>query len=253
MSDRPIIKNTLFKRAGGKSCLAKRIVLMFPDGYENMTYVEPFVGGGSIFFKKRPSIVEVINDLDRNAFVVYEEVKARDINDDFRRELTKEQFNESLNDTSPVRVLERITYSVFGLGKSFQMPDRIPYKKNFTPFHIRLQPVSIFNKDYREIVREYDSPNTFFYLDPPYSIENTKKKNPYMHYTTAEEILECISNIKGKFLLSYNDTPTNRELFRAFNIMEIPTTYSHLGVKKNAQHRQITELLIYNYEMPSVS
>lgn len=36
-----------------------------------MLYVEPFIGGGSLYFYKNKSIFEVINDLDNNIYNVY--------------------------------------------------------------------------------------------------------------------------------------------------------------------------------------
>lgn len=247
MSDLPIIKVALFPRPGGKRNLAKRIVSLFPDGYENMTYVEPFVGGGSIFFRKLPSVVDVINDLDETVFSIYNEVKTRNINNEFRRALKKEEFSELIGDTNPVRTLERVIYSIFGQGKSYQKL-RYPnetYKKDFNRYHLRLQPVSIFNKDYRELVRDFDSENTFFYFDPPYSVEQIKK-NPYDHYTTPQELFDCVINIRGKFLMSYNDTPENRELFSCFNITDIDTVYHNLGVR-GGKCKSKNELLISNY------
>src|ERR1700730_13814248 len=46
---------------GGKNRLAIKIIGMLP---QHTTYVEPFAGGAQVFYHKKPSIVEVLNDLD---------------------------------------------------------------------------------------------------------------------------------------------------------------------------------------------
>jgi DNA adenine methylase len=57
-----------FSYIGGKRALANRIIALFP---EHKTYVEPFAGGAQVFFRKEPSKVEVLNDLDREIVNFY--------------------------------------------------------------------------------------------------------------------------------------------------------------------------------------
>jgi len=53
---------------GGKRALAGRIIEMFP---EHRAYIEPFAGGAQVFFRKEPSKVEVLNDLDHEVVNFY--------------------------------------------------------------------------------------------------------------------------------------------------------------------------------------
>lgn len=53
--------NSPIAYVGGKRLLAKTIIPMIP---EHKAYCEVFAGAGWIFFKKDPSRVETLNDLD---------------------------------------------------------------------------------------------------------------------------------------------------------------------------------------------
>src|SRR5438876_623151 len=50
-----------FAYIGGKRLLAPQVLALVP---KHLTYVEPFCGGAQVFFRKPPSTVEVLNDLD---------------------------------------------------------------------------------------------------------------------------------------------------------------------------------------------
>ena len=43
-------------------------------------YCEPFFGGGAVFFKKRPSYLEVINDINENLMNFYEQCQTNFFN-----------------------------------------------------------------------------------------------------------------------------------------------------------------------------
>jgi len=57
-----------FSYIGGKRGLASQIIALFP---EHKTYVEAFAGGAQVFFRKEPSKVEVLNDLDHEIVNFY--------------------------------------------------------------------------------------------------------------------------------------------------------------------------------------
>ena len=50
---------------GGKNRLARTVISLIP---EHTTYVEPFCGGAQVFFHKKPSKVEILNDLNDDIF-----------------------------------------------------------------------------------------------------------------------------------------------------------------------------------------
>jgi DNA adenine methylase len=246
MTESIIPNRSIFPRAGGKKYIAKKLIELFPSNYTELTYVEPFVGGGGVFFRKQRSAQEIINDLDTKVYAVFNEVKQRNINDDVNRQpITKEHFFEVLMDNeNPVRIVELFKTSFLANAKSY---DRTKgcygIKTDFSIFHRRLNSVTIFNEDYKSVIAQFDNPDTFFYLDPPYN-QPTKKRMFYDNYVEVNELLETVRQIKGKFMLSYNDTVENRELFKEFNIQTIATSYSPTT---HINKRNVTELVITNY------
>ncbi|MDD5274239.1 MAG: DNA adenine methylase, partial [Methylovulum sp.] len=64
--------NSPFKWVGGKSRLRKFIIPLFPS---HTCYVEPFAGAGWVLFGKKPSAVEVLNDIDQEVINFFRVVK----------------------------------------------------------------------------------------------------------------------------------------------------------------------------------
>lgn len=78
----------------------------------------------------------------------------------------------------------------------------------------------IENIDFEHLVKTYDKESTLFYADPPYY--NAEKYypdrfNPDDHI----RLLNTLRNVKGKFILSYNDCSQIRNLYKEFNIKRV--------------------------------
>jgi len=245
---------SLFGRIGGKSRLKKTIVDdYFPKDYEQMTYVEPFVGGGSIFFYKNPSIREVINDIDEGVISVYKGFKkynGEKISNDVNHTYTKEEFIH-IRDMQPKNeyqsflknfILFRI--SILSQQKSYSNKSKI--STNFdNSYKERLKNTVILSTDYKNVIKKYDSPNTFFYLDPPYENSNSSLYKDFdIDYN---ELFNILNHIQGRFLLSLNTSPTILQLFKKFNIYNVKTNYTINQVNYNDDIRHVTEILICNY------
>ena len=222
----------------------KTVIDSFPADYTDCIYVEPFVGGGSIFFNKKPSATEVINDLDTVLIALYRGVKenpseiAQRINgiysmDDFKR-IKRETPDDILCKAIQHYQLVRMSYN--GLKTVF---NRRACTKDFIPYSERIKSATIHNTDYLQMIKEYDSPKTFFYLDPPYE-ESSKTIDEYRDIN-YRQLAEVLSSLQGRFLLSINESDTIYALFKGFTIREVQTRYS---IKK----RHVTELIITNYD-----
>lgn len=109
--------------------------------------------------------------------------------------------------------------------------------------HRRLDMVIIEKQDFEKLITRFDTPNTFFYLDPPYyTKEHLYDREDANAFTKHDELAAILSQIKGKFLLSYNNDPYIKQLYDGCLIEEVETQYSVSGA-----FQAETELLIRNY------
>ena len=243
-------------RIGGKVLLKKTLVdKYFPASSTYKTYVEPFVGGGSVYFyKNKDGHKEVVNDLDPSiyqlfkGFQKYASIKLADeVNGDYNEEDFKDIKESEPKDDYGKFLKTNLLYklSYFGKGEAFGKP-RI--HTSFTPYKERLENVDILNQDYVEVIKKYDSPSTLFYLDPP-----TRAQTGKFNFSAIEqeELSKICKSIKGKFLLSLGDKP-NKELFKGFNIIDVPTKYVQ-GRSKGGQTLETNEYLIMNYKTSEMS
>jgi DNA adenine methylase len=115
-------------------------------------------------------------------------------------------------------------------------------KKDLKNYQYKLLKANIINKDFREVIKEYDAEDSFFYLDPPYS-KNLKYWNYGLPFITNIELAEALKTIKGKFLMSYDNTEENKQVFKDFNIEVIETLYA----VKSKGNKVVSEIIISNF------
>lgn len=112
----------------------------------------------------------------------------------------------------------------------------------------RLRKTTILNGDFKSIIKKYDTKDTVFYLDPPYAVPT---KDHYRFGTlTPEEVKKTVDGIKGKFVLSYNDSPQIRKMFcgRGTNKYRCKTIKTNYKINKlDNNNRPTNELLIKNF------
>lgn len=247
-----------FGRVGGKSKLKKELINdFFPKDYENMIYVEVFIGGGSVFFEKEPSKKEVINDLDKDVVIVMRGLKkynANEIEKAVRGDYDKKDF-ERIKASQPkdnfkkfVRQFILYRTSMMSKGDTFAYNNTLTKEpthvmSNLEGYKDRMKNTIILNEDFKKVIKDYDSANTLFYLDPPY--ENSK--GLYTHPDLPiKDVYEAVKNIKGKFILSYNNSPEAKDLFRKdFYIYTASTKYTSNPQTQNIKR---LELIITNFK-----
>jgi DNA adenine methylase len=230
----------LVKYPGGKSYLCNWIISLFPKNYENMIYVEPAVGGGSIILNKKPSTTEVINDINDNLINIYYAIKL--CFNEFVNQLKfltydEETFKEALiNSNLPfddlidaaVNEYTLLRISRGALKKNFAYSNRLrnnlPGDQNAWETSIdnlynireRLKNVEVKNRDFREILSKYTNENTFIYIDPPYMKSTRVSKDIYDHEFSErdhQDLLGLIIDSKISILISgYSSNLYNTKL-----------------------------------------
>jgi len=249
---------------GGKIKLAKRLCHLI-EHIPHATYAEPFVGMGGVFFRrtKKPKC-EVINDRSGEVTNLFRILQRhyQPFVDLCKFQIYSRAEFESLKaiDPSTLTDLERaarflyLQRASFGGNirhQTFRLTDDHPSRFNMTrlqpmleALHQRLSRVTIENLDWLDFINRYDSPQTLFYLDPPYfGNENDYGKGLFNRDQFAL-MAEQLAQIKGHFILSINDRPQIRELFAIFHIMEAKLTYS-VGRSNSTPAK---ELIISNHQ-----
>ncbi len=227
---------------GGKSLLAKQIISMIP---EHKIYCEVCAGAGWIFFKKEPSKSEIINDLDSDLISFYRVLQNH--LEEFLKQFkwllqSREQFNDwkkqlegpgltDIQRAARYYYLQRLCFGGKVSGRTFGVsPDRpmrinlLRLEEELSEVHLRLSGVLIENLSWDNFIKRYDRPETFFYLDPPYFEAPCYKHN--FEYDDFVKLAEALRNIKGSFILSLNDHPKMREVFKGFDLMPVKLNYS---------------------------
>jgi DNA adenine methylase len=238
-----------FCRIGTKRLLANTINKYIPI---HNTYVEPFVGGGAILWSKQPSKKEVINDKDKSLIDDYKLLKSikertlpsRDIlkSNESLNKFYNEASNTPMNKLTKSIILRCNTFGGTGKGKLYLKGNPLNKLNKLDEYQKRLKDVKIYNKSYEEIIKKYDSPNTFFYLDPPYEESEGLYKDPIIDYYEMRKLLD---NVKGKWLLSINDSSFIRKTFKGY-YYKVVKLASKGGTNVGLKPR--TELLIMNYQ-----
>jgi len=240
---------TILCRIGKKTKIKNKIISKIPDDFD--LYIEPFIGSGAIFLNLNlENKKSVINDLDKiiiqghNAIKsgVSLEPKTFIFSGDQNTFIKKTHTN--INDKFLNSVI--ITCGTFGskgTGKIYKPITESSFKnkiKHALKQKEHYKNTRIFNTDYKKIIKKFDSNKSFFYLDPPY--ENSKSLYKHEDFDFIE-LSNILKTIKGRFLLSLNDSPNIRNIFKNFNISGLSVKGSNsynIGNDRN-------ELLISNY------
>jgi DNA adenine methylase len=207
---------------GGKQLMVNDILPLIPL---HVMYTECFIGGAAIYFAKQPSKIEVINDLNKEVVNFYQVLKSDFEN--LREKVDKTIHSRETHQDTLVVYQNPHLFSELERAYAFWVQTTMTYgsspgstfafsktKKNATPIKIdnkkhsflpelqhRLEHTTIECDDAIKVIKRYDTPDAFHYVDPPYY---NADMGHYGGYTEAHfiNLLDALSKIKGKFLLS---------------------------------------------------
>ena len=251
---------------GGKHHLAKRITAII-DRIDHTCYAEPFLGMGGVFFKRsRRPRVEVINDKHQDVanlfrilqrhYVPFVEMMRFQLCTRAEFERLKAINPDTLTDLERAARFLYLQKTVFGgrvTSQSFGIAATLPARFDMTKLvpiledlHSRLVGVLIECLDYVELVKRYDKPETFYYIDPPYFGSEDIYGGDLFDRGGFVSLKDLLSGIQGRFIMSLNNQSEIRELYAdTFNIAEVDTRYTCT----KGSNPKVSELLISNFDL----
>ncbi|MEW6064621.1 MAG: DNA adenine methylase [Bacillota bacterium] len=217
-----MITSPVLKYPGAKWSIADWIIQYLP---KHTTYLEPFFGSGAVFFRKKPSKVETINDIDGDVCNLFRVIRERP--EELARLIywtpwSRDEYYASYEKTGdPLEDARRFlvrSWQAFG----FKPSDRTGWRSNIKDLNgnigswgfklpqtilqcaERLKGVQIENQSALKVIKRYSQPGVFIYADPPYPL-GTRSNRMYSHEMTDSdhvELLDTLDKHPGPVLLS---------------------------------------------------
>lgn len=142
--------------------------------------------------------------------------------------------------------LLRFSYSSSGKSYASQPFDIRKLFGLISQLQERMVNVVVENQDFETLIKHYDRTDAFFYLDPPYfSTEDMYEVG--FGWDDHVRLRDTLKNIKGKFLLSYNDCDEIRKLYNGFSVFDFSRVHSM--AQRYEAGKEFKELLIGNYDL----
>ena len=119
-------------------------------------------------------------------------------------------------------------------------------KPNWVDHFLKITDVE--NLDFQDVIEKYDSPSTYFYVDPPYWKTENYYSNHDFDRDDHERLAIALNNVQGKFSLSYYDFELLHDWFpETKNRWEKKEFAKAAAAKKGTKQNMGEELLILNY------
>jgi len=260
----------ILKWAGGKRQMLPGLIKCIPEKFNN--YIEPFIGGGALFFflNKNNSIVSDTNDelinlykeVAKNPNKILEKLKEYKNTKDYFYTVRKKVPNNLTDRACRTIFLNRTCFNglyrvnkkgefnvPFADNKSIKLTD----ESNLLKTSKLLKKTKLLSLSYDLVLKKYAKKNDLVFLDPPYL--PVSKFSDFKRYTKEQFHLDDHKKLailyeeldkKGCYLILTNsNTPEILKLYNKFNI-KILNTKRNINSKGNL--RTGKDIIVTNYE-----
>ena len=263
----PILRlKPIIKWSGGKSDEIKQFEQYLPTSYD--TYLEPFIGGGSLFFHLAP-LKAVISDVHKELIDLYTCIgsgKAKEIHEFMalnpNDEETYYKIRDKMEITCSLDSAKRFYYQRktcfrgmlrYNKDGKFNIPfgryKTINYSELLnTNYEQLLDRTTVLNQSFEYVFENYNDENNFMFLDPPYDSEFTDYGYCQFGKEHQKRLAELFKTTKIKCLMVIGKTKFIEELYAGYIVSEYDKKYKfklyagRVGDEINTKH-----LIIKNY------
>lgn len=266
------------KWVGGKWRLRHELMALMPPGVEHMQHVEPFVGGGALFFAKRPGRA-FLCDINQDLVDAYEAVRDKPHSlirmlQILSRNHSKDHYyavRERYNARAYFSLSEKAAMFVYLNKTCFNGLYRVNRRGEFNvpmgsyknPRILDTEGLLAASEALRDVVLhhgsfentlEYATSGDFVYLDPPY--EPLSRTSSFTSYAQGgfgqddqrrlRDVVRELDRRGAKVMMSNSDVPFIRELYSGMNINQVMASRSVNCV--GGKRGKFAEIVVRNYE-----
>ncbi len=243
--------NAVVKYPGSKWSIADWIISHMP---EHHTYIEPYLGSGAVLFKKRPSPIETVNDLDGMVTNLFQVIRERP--EELARAVaatpfSRREYDATFEQSVPQEPIAKARHflvqcwqghgfrtngykvgwknDVQGREKAYALSNWYRLPAWILDAAERLRKVQIENRPALEVIKRHRYPNVLIYADPPYVLGTRTGKQYKCEMTDSDhrEMLQALLEHPGPVIISGYENAMYNEILQGWHKENINAQAEH--------------------------